>query len=101
MTTLAIGTQIPSQIDTLEKLVAWGGLCLANVNPTLTAIEGQGYQERVAQANIYYIAADNRSRLIVRASLPIDPAHLADGAKMWTYAQVISTTAIPAIFSSN
>jgi hypothetical protein len=101
MTALTIGTQIPSGINTLEKLVAWGGLTLANINPALAAIEGQGYTERVAQANVYYIAADNRNRLIVRASIPMTADYLAGGAKLWTYANELSTTVIPAIFSSN
>jgi hypothetical protein len=101
MTTLSIATQIPSNINTLEKLVAWAGLCLANTNPTLEAIEGQGYSERVAQSNIFYIRADNRSRLIIRASLPISNDYLAGGQKTWNYAQDLSNTAIPTIFTSN
>jgi hypothetical protein len=101
MTALTLATQIPSQIDTLEKLMAWTGLCLANINPTLEAIEGQGYSERVAQANPFFIRADNRTRLIIRASLPLDPNYLAGGSKFWTYAQILSNTPIPQTFSQN
>jgi hypothetical protein len=62
MTALNITTDIPSQINTLEKLYVWAGLALANINPSLTAIEGVGYTERCAQAGIYYVAADNKYR---------------------------------------
>jgi hypothetical protein len=101
MTALVIASQIPSNINTLEKLVAWGGLALAYINPALASIEGQGYTERSAQANPYYIQADNKTRLIIRASLPLSADYLAGGSKFWGYAQDLSNTAIPALFTSN
>lgn len=101
MTALAIASQIPSQIDTLEKLAAWAGLALANINPTVVGIEGQGYQERSAQANIFYIPADNKSRLIVRTSLVIGPDYLAGGMKMWQFVQPLANTAMPTVFTTN
>lgn len=101
MVALAIATQIPSQIDTLEKLHAWSGLCLAFNFPTLVATEGQGYTERVAQANFFYIAADNRDRLIIRASLPVSNDFKAGGKKSWQFITEVGNTAIPAQFASN
>lgn len=101
MTALNIATDIPSGINTLEKLVAWGSLTLAATNPQLKAVEGTGYQERVAQANPYYIEADNKHRLIGRQSIQLDASYLAGGAKTWTFAQELSSTAIPASFKSN
>jgi len=101
MTALAIATQIPSQIDTVEKLHVWSGLVLANINPALTAIEGVGYTERVSQAGIFYVQADNKYRALIRGSLQISPDYLAGGAKLWTYTQPLSSTAIPAIFTAN
>ncbi|MBD2202749.1 glucose-6-phosphate dehydrogenase [Calothrix sp. FACHB-1219] len=101
MTALNISTHIPSQIDTLEKLVVWGSLALANINPDLTAIEGVGYTERVSQAGIFYVQADNKYRALLRNSIQMSPDYLAGGAKLWTYAQPLSNTAIPAIFIAN
>lgn len=101
MTALAIATQIPSQIDTVEKLHFWSGLVLANINPSLTAIEGVGYTERCAQAGIFYVSADNKYRALIRGSIQVSPDYLAGGAKLWTYAQPLSNTAIPAIFTAN
>lgn len=101
MTALNIATDIPSAIDTLEKLAAWSGLALANINPGITAIEGVGYTERVSQAGIFYVQADNKYRALIRHSIQISPDYLAGGAKMWTFAQAIGNTAIPAIFKAN
>jgi hypothetical protein len=101
MSTISIATDIPSQITTLEQILAWASLTLAHINPALTAIEGVGYTERTCQSNIYYIAADNKYRLLSRQSIVMSPNHLAGGAKLWTFAQELSTTAVPAIFKAN
>ena len=101
MSVISIATDIPSQINTLEKLVAWGGLTLANINPSTTAVEGVGYTERVAQAGVFYVAADNKYRLLIRASIQMSPDYMAGGSKLWTFAQELSNTAVPATFKSN
>lgn len=101
MTALAIATQIPSQIDTLEKLHVWSGLALANINPNASAIEGVGYTERVSQAGIFYVSADNKYRALIRGSIQMSSDYLAGGEKMWTYALPLSNTPLPVIFTSN
>jgi len=101
MTIINIATDIPSAINTLEKLAVWSGLTLANINPALTAIEGVGYTERVSQAGIFYVQADNKYRALIRQSVQMSPDYLAGGAKLWTFAQELSNTAIPAIFKAN
>ncbi len=101
MTAINIATDIPSQINTLEKLFVWAGAALANINPSLTNIEGVGYTERSAQYGIYYVAADNKYRALIRGSIQMSSDHQAGGAKTWTFAQELSNTALPAIFKSN
>ncbi|WP_416671599.1 glucose-6-phosphate dehydrogenase [Egbenema bharatensis] len=101
MTAINLATDIPSQINTLEKLTAWCQLTLQHINPQMRAIEGVGYEERVAQAGIFYVAADNKYRLLGRTSIQISADYLAGGMKQWQYAQELSTTAIPATFRSN
>ena len=101
MTALNIATDIPSQIVTLEQLVSWGCLGLANINPALTGVEGPGYSERSCQANIYYIPSDNKYRLIARQSIIMSSDYLAGGKKQWMFAQEFGTTALPALFKSN
>ncbi|BCL34247.1 glucose-6-phosphate dehydrogenase [Nostoc sp. MS1] len=101
MTAINIATDIPSNINTLEKLAVWCGLALANINPSLTSVEGVGYTERCAQAGVFYIQADNKYRALIRNSVQMSPDYLAGGAKLWTYAQELSNTALPATFKSN
>jgi hypothetical protein len=101
MTAINITTDIPSQIDTLEKLYVWAGLALANINPSLTAVEGVGYTERSAQAGVFYVAADNKYRALIRGSIQMSSDYLAGGSKLWTFAQPLSNTALPAIFKAN
>ncbi|UBF28330.1 hypothetical protein K9N68_10865 [Kovacikia minuta CCNUW1] len=100
MTVLNIANQIPNSITTLEECAAWSGLALANINPTLQAIEGVGINQNVAQAGIFYVQADNKYRLLVRLSLQVSPDYLIGGSKLWTYAQEFSNTALPSGFYS-
>ena len=60
-----------------------------------------GYEERVAQANVFYIAADNKYRLISRVSLQVTPDFLSGGSKMWNYMMEVGNTAIPTQFVAN
>jgi hypothetical protein len=101
MTALNLATDIPSSVNTVEKLNVWSGLLLANIFPTLIAVEGASYQERAAQANPFYVPNDLKNRLIVRTSLVLSPDYLIGGAKTWTFVQELGTTAIPPVFRSN
>lgn len=101
MTAINLSTDIPSQINTVEQLAAWCSQVLATLNPTATAIEGVGYTERVAQSGIFYVAADNKWRRLIRLSLEVSPDHEAGGMKPWRYVQEISNTPIPAAFRQN
>ncbi len=101
MTVINPATDIPSQIDTVEKLAAWcAGILFAN-NPTLTVIEGVGYTERAAQIGDFWVAADAKTRKIVRLSLEVSADHLSGSGKPWTFVQPLSSTAIPTAFKGN
>ena len=100
MTAINIATQIPNSITTLEGLMAWGGLALRYINPSLQAIEGPSINELVAQAGVFYVPSDNKYRLLVRTSIQVSPDYLSGGAKLWTYALPLSNTALPSIFTS-
>lgn len=101
MTAINIATDIPSRIDTLEKLFVWAGLALSNINPALTAIEGVGYSERVAQAGVFYVTADNKYRALIRGSVQMSPDYTSGGAKLWNYAQEFGNGVLPANFKAN
>lgn len=101
MSEIVISNQIPDQINTMERLVAWGGYALAFVNPTQGVLETPERAEKAAQAAIFQ-AADNTYRLLVRCCLPIDPTFVTDRTKKaWMHVNELSNVVIPAGFTSN
>lgn len=101
MTTLAIGTDIPSNINTLEKLGAWVGLALARVNPTLKILESPDAEpQRVAEV-VLIKADDGSTRLIVRLSIPVAEDYGSSTNKFWQNTTEISNTALPTAFKAN
>lgn len=86
---------IPPTIKTVEQLYVWASVALTTINPTLTAVEGVGIAERVAQTNIYYISADAKSRILSRVSLEIAPEYLAGGKHLWEYVAPLSELPLP------
>ncbi|MCV3216677.1 hypothetical protein OGM63_24770 [Plectonema radiosum NIES-515] len=100
MTALNPATDIPSNIDSLEKLAVWVGMSLSAINLTATALEAPGYSQRVAQSGIFYVEADNKHRALIRLSVVISPDHLASANNIWTYAQPLSDAQIPSSFKT-
>jgi hypothetical protein len=101
MTAINLATDIPSGINTIEQLVVWGISTLNNTNPTIQAVEGQGYSEQAAQAGIFFVPASGKTRFLGRVSLEVDPNYLGGGQKPWKFTQELSTTAINATFKTN
>ena len=86
MTALNITTDIPSNIDSLEKLAVWAGNCLFALNPNVNAVEGENFSQRSAQAGTYYIAATNITRHVGRQSIPLTIDYVTGTGKQWLYA---------------
>jgi hypothetical protein len=101
MTTLAL-TQIPSNINTLEKLHAWSTLALRAANGPKTIIEAEGFlPERVAQAPLTETPNDGL-RLGTRVSIQFDPACFSDKSKkLWEFANELTVGTMPVSFTSN
>lgn len=101
MTAFNKTTDLPSTIDTLEKLAAWVGLTMTRLNPTLATLEDPGLiPERVCQATIRRID-DGSERIIIRISIPLNEAYKENGtAKFWTFATEISNVVLPAGFKT-
>lgn len=101
MTTLVISTGIPTNINTVERNLAWAGLLFATLNPTLTVLETANNPQKVAQAQIFQDAA-NQYRLLVRATLPLDANFISDRTKkLWMFTDETSNVVIPAAYSAN
>jgi hypothetical protein len=101
MTTLALA-QIPSNINTLEKLHAWSTLALRAVNGGKNTIEAEGFlPERVAQAPITESPNDG-IRLGCRVNIPVDPSFTSDKSKkLWEFAKELTTGDMPIPYTSN
>ena len=102
MTALNIATDIPSNINTLEKLAAWVGLALERCNPSAKLLESPDSEpQRVAQAVL--IRSDEGShRMIIRLSLPINSGYAENSTvKFWQNATEIDTVALPTAYKAN
>ena len=100
MTAIAIA-DIPSNINTLEKLGAWVGLGLARCNPSLKILEEpNATPQRAAQA-VLIRADDGSFRLVIRLSIKVADNYAESTQKFWFNAEPLSDTALPAAFKSN
>lgn len=102
MTAINLATDIPSNINTLEKLAAWVGLALERCNPGKKILESPDTEpQRVAQA-VLIRADDATHRLIVRMSVPINSGYAENSTvKFWQNALEIDTTALPTAYKAN
>lgn len=102
MTLINVATDVPSQINTLEKLAAWVGLALQRCNPSTTVLEAQGLTpERVASA-ILFKADDNSTRIGIRLSLAVADGYAENPQKFWTNILELPQSAIlPTAFKTN
>lgn len=101
MTALSIATDIPSDINTLEKLALWVGLALSRVNPTTKYLEVPDAEPQ-RDANVVLIKCDDgKNRTILRIAIPIIDGYASNTAKFWQNAEIISDTALPTAFKAN
>ncbi len=94
-------TQIPNQINTVERLMAWCGLTLGFINPTKAVVEAAGENaERVVQSFVLR-ADDGTERLIIRASLPLDPNWRANSSDaFWLLVQDLENVDLPSAYTN-
>jgi hypothetical protein len=101
MTALVIGTDIPTNINTVEKLAFWVATLLAQINPTAQILENPNDTQFVCRV-FQFRAQDGSRRLLIRISLPVSDLLDTDlTTKPWQKALEISSTAIPAGFKAN
>jgi hypothetical protein len=93
-------SDIPTNINTLEKLALWLGSALASCNPNTMAIEAPNYSTRVCQVGTFLIEADNKYRSIIRFSIPINSDFLIGVNNPWTYAEELSSNELNPLFKS-
>ncbi|MBD2090204.1 glucose-6-phosphate dehydrogenase [Microcoleus sp. FACHB-1515] len=93
-----VRTDIPTSVDTVEKLAVWAMSILQQLHPGQTVVEATGVAERVATAAPFYITASQPAawRFISRASLELTPNWQSSSGRIWTDVQPLSSQAIPA-----
>lgn len=95
-------SDIPTEIDTVEKLHVWTSTLLAYLYPDLTVIESSGSAVRAITSGPFQITAVDPSiwRSIDRGSIPLDKDWRGSANQIWNFALPIGTQAIPATFKS-
>lgn len=101
MTVFNKDTDLPANINSVEKLAAWASSVLTFLYPNQTAIEQSGGADRVTQLGVYYITASDPPvwRMITRLSVELDP-NFQKGGKDWTFVRDLGTASIPPEFKS-
>jgi hypothetical protein len=94
--------ELPSGVNTLEKLSLWVALAMRAANGSKAVVEAEGlFPERVAQVPMVETPNDGL-RFICRISLKMDPTFVADKSKkLWEFAEETTLGAIGATFTSN
>lgn len=92
-------SQLPSSIDTVEKLAAWVGMLLHRANSTLKIVEAENYSDYACQASVFQ-ANDGTQRLVLRINLELQAGYAESGSKLWTQAKPFSDTAIMTGYTS-
>lgn len=93
-------SQIPSSVNSLEKLVVWANLALNSINPTLAVNESQASQPVNVSQTAFFRDATGQLRLTVRASLPISENYSTNTGKFWTNVQDLNNATIPTGYTS-
>lgn len=96
-----VTTDIPSSVNSVEKLAVWCATILNHNFKSQTAIEATGSAQRTATAAPFEITAVDPPvwRHISRLSIGLDP-NWVRGGKIWNFAQDLGSAAIPTEFKS-
>lgn len=101
MTPINIATDIPTNINTLEKLAAWVGLALTRCNPSLKILEYPNVEPQRAAEAVLIKADDNSYRLVVRLSIKILDSYGENTQKFWFNAEEFGNTVLPSAYKTN
>lgn len=94
-------TDLPSTVNTVEKLIVWSNSLMSDLFRDVAIVEGVNQTERVFNTNIFHITAVEPSehRVITRASIAVSPNWRRVG-KLWLTATDVGVVPIPAEYKS-
>lgn len=94
------GGDIPSQINTVEKLIVWAGSLYGRLNPTLQITEAENVNAKIATWTIFP-GFDGNYYFQCRLTVKISSDYASNPAKFWQNAQELTETVIPIGFKEN
>lgn len=92
---------LPSSIDRVEELVAWGTYLLHTLYTTQTRVEGAGAPVRVANFGLFDVQESNQKIVICRTSFQLTTDFGVRGEKIWNSMTPLGSASIPANFKQN
>lgn len=92
--------QIPTNIDTVEKLAAWALMLLYRANRTLQVMESPGALSFAVEISLFKDDG-GKERMAARILLPLPDDYRTQAVKTWNTVEEFSEVAIPAAFLSN
>lgn len=94
---------IPSNVNTLEELAVWAISALAEINPNATLITAPSQAENVVSAYPFTFKNQTTSpeRMVLVAYLPLVTGWRSVGKLFSNGVSEISTTALPANYTTN
>lgn len=92
-------SQIPWDINTIEKLHVWTASILSDLYGTQTAVEEEDEAVRVADSGPFYASQANPPtwRIITRTSIPLGSTWKRTG-QIWDHAQNLGDLPLPSDF---
>ena len=101
MTALTIATDIPTDINSVEKLAMWAALALSTINPSNRVLVNSNDSARQAEFTIFP-GGDNEIYFSARIILKLAATYATDDTiRLWENARDVSNTALPAGFKTN
>jgi hypothetical protein len=93
---------LPSSINTIEKLAVWVSMAMNNLNQQTSIQEIVNLNQPVAVSQIfeYTDGAVKKWRFVGRISVELSANWQQGATKMWTHAQALTATTIPTDFKS-
>jgi hypothetical protein len=98
--TAFVVANLPSAINTVEKLNVWTAVVLRELNPNTPYLETELLRLQ-AVTNVQVPIVDGSVRNISRLSLPLAAGYASGAAKLWTYATELSATALLTTHTTN
>jgi hypothetical protein len=91
---------LPSNVNTVEKVAVWAAVVLRELNPNTPYLETELLRLQAA-TNVQVPIVDGSVRNVSRLAIPLSGTYASAGGKLWTHAQELSTTALLTTHTTN